>query len=173
MKQSAILAMLSSADRASVDRCTEVAAEVLANPPLFKGIVRALCSVDPLIRVRAAEAAEKITQHNPGLLQPHRKTLLRIAGIDEKEFRAHVAPLFSRISWTHAERNAVVHILQEYLKDKSSAVRISALQAMADQAAQDRKIRNGIVKQIRILAETGTPAMRNRGKKLLERLERL
>lgn len=165
--------MLSAADRDSMDRSTEVAAEVLANPPLFKGIVRGMCSVDPVIRMRAADAAEKITRHNPGLLQPHKKTLLRIARIDEKGFRSHVTPLFSRIPWTHAERNTVLLILQEYLKDKSSAVRTSALQAMADQAAQDRKIRSGIVKQIRMLAETGTPAIKSRGKKLLERLERL
>lgn len=172
MNQNALLAMLSGGDRRSIGRSLEVAAEVLANPPLFKGVIRGLFSADPIIRMRAADAAEKITRHNPDLLGPHKKTLLKIAETDQKEVRWHVAQLFSRIEWTRSERTVILTILQEYLKDKSSIVRTFSMQAMADQAEKDRKLRAGILKQLRMLTESGTPAMKSRGKKLLKRFER-
>ena len=172
MKQNALLAMLAGGDRRSIGRSVEVAAEVLANPLLFKAIVRGMSSDDPIIRMRAADAAEKITLHNPGLLQAHRKTLLRIARSDQQEVRWHMAQLFSRVTWTRSERKTILSILQDYLKDKSSIVRTFAMQALADQAEQDRTLRTSIVKQIRMLVDSGTPAMKSRGKKLLERLSR-
>lgn len=174
MKRGALLEMLAGGDRRSIGRSNEVAAEVLANPPLFAELVRGMQSGDPLLRMRAADAAEKVTVHNPGLLQPHRKQILNtIARIPQQEIRRHVAQFFSRISWTRAERAVVLSVLREYLEDKSSIVRTTAMQALADQAERDRSIRAGIVKQLKALTESGTPAMQARGRKLLARLEQL
>jgi len=57
-----------------------------------------------------------------------------------------------------------------YLKDKSKIVKMFSMQTLADIAAQDPELRGSIVKQLVKLTRTGSPAMKSRGRKLLERL---
>ena len=167
-----ILKRLSGGDRRSNGASLEVAADVLANPLLFPDLFSGMLSRDPIIRMRSADAVEKVTVHNPGLLQPLKKKLLtKVALIEQQEIRWHAAQLFSRIEWTKPERIRILKILQGYLNDKSSIVRTFAMQALADIAEKDRKLRPSILRQLRQLTETGTPAMKARGKKLLTQLE--
>ena len=166
----ALLKRLQGGDRRSIGASLEVAADVLANPLLFPALFRGMLSDDPLIRMRAADAVEKVTVHNPRLLQSQKKLLLgKVALINQQEVRWHAAQLFSRVDWTHAERMKILALLQDYLADKSSIVRTFAMQALADIAERDNKLRPSILKQLRQLTETGTPAMKARGKKLLAR----
>lgn len=163
-----LLNRLRGGDRRSIGNSIEVAADVLANPKLFPQLFRGMMSDDPVVRMRAADAVEKVTVHNPILLQPLKKTLLtKVAHINQQEIRWHAAQLFSRVEWTRAERSRIITILQDYLKDKSSIVRTCAMQALGDIAMNDAKLRRSILKQLKELTETGTPAMQARGKKLL------
>jgi len=163
-----ILKRLRGGDRRSIGNSVEVAADVLANPRLFPDLFNGMLAEDPIVRMRAADAVEKVTVHNPILLNPLKAKLLkRIALIDQQEIRWHAAQLFSRVEWTRPERKRVVEILQNYLTDKSSIVRTCAMQALADIALKDSKLRSSIVKQLQQLTESGTPAMKARGKKLL------
>lgn len=172
MKGPQLLKMLEGGTLRSIGRSEEAAAEVLANPPLFKHLIRGMLSSDPVLRMRASDAAEKVTRHNPILLAPHRKKILTvIARINQQEVRWHTAQMMSRIEWNSKERAALITILDEYLRDRSSIVRTSAMQALADLAMQDKKLRGGIVKKLKELAATGTPAMKARGKKLLDILQ--
>jgi len=164
--------MLEGDTLGSIGRSEEAAAEVLANPLLFKHLIRGMQSTDPILRMRASDAAEKVTRHNPILLAPHRRKILTsIARINQQEVRWHTAQMMLRVEWNSKERAALITILEEYLRDRSSIVRTSAMQALADLAMQDRKLRGGIVKKLKELTATGTPAMKARGKKLLETLQ--
>ncbi len=166
-----LLKRLSGGDRRSIGKSLEVAADVLANPRLFPELFKGMFSRDPVIRMRAADAVEKVTVHNPILLKPLKKKLLtQVALIDQKEVRWHAAQLFARVEWTRPERTRIVTVLREYLKDKSSIVRTCAMQALGDIALRDSKLRTPIVKQLKELTETGTPAMKARGKKILTSL---
>jgi hypothetical protein len=161
--------MLEGGTLRSIGRSEEAAAEVLANPPLFKHLVRGMQSGDPILRMRCADAAEKVTRHNPMLLIPHRRRLLAvIAGINQQEVRWHAAQMSARVEWSTADRKRWVAVLEKYLTDRSSIVRTSAMQAMADLAMKDKKLRSAVMKRLKELAATGTPAMKARGKKLLE-----
>jgi HEAT repeat protein len=164
--------MLEGGTLRSIGRSEEAAAEVLANPLLFKHLIRGMQSADPVLRMRASDAAEKVTRHNPILLAPHKKKLLTsIARINQQEVRWHTAQMISRAEWNAKERAALINILEEYLRDRSSIVRTSAMQALADLAVQDKKLKGGIVKKLKELTATGSPAMKARGKKLLETLQ--
>ena len=171
MKGAQLLKMLEGGTLRSIGRSEEVAAEVLANPLLFKYLIRGMQSPDPILRMRSADAAEKITKHNPILLAPHKKKILAsIARINQQEVRWHSAQMMSRIEWNAKERGVLIALLEEYLRDRSSIVRISAMQALADLALKDKKLKSGVVKKLKELTGTGTPAMKARGKKLLEGL---
>lgn len=169
-----LLKRLTGGDRRSMGQSLEVAADVLANPLLFPKLFIGMSDPDPIVRMRAADAVEKVTVHNPRLLKPLRKKLLALASaIDQQEVRWHSALLFSRVEWSRPERVKIVAILQSYLTDKSSIVRTSAMQALGDIAVVDKKLRTSITKQLTQLTELGTPAMKTRGKRILDALKAL
>ncbi|MGA8224151.1 MAG: hypothetical protein WB780_21070 [Candidatus Acidiferrales bacterium] len=160
-------------DRRSIGRSNEFVAEVLRHPsrlgPLFEGLV----NDDPLVRMRAADAIEKVSVQRPELLQPFKRQLLAIAGRSEQqEVRWHAALMIPRLALTARERALAVDILFDYLRDRSSIVKTFAMQALASLADTDSSLRARVLPLLEELAEIGTPAMRARGRKLLRHLNR-
>jgi hypothetical protein len=173
MKRAEIAGMLGGGDRRSIGKSEEVVAEVLADARLFGALFECMLDDDPLVRMRAADAVEKITALRPDFLQPYKTRLInRVAKIEQQEVRWHVAQLFSRLELNKADRRAVVLILSEFLGDKSRIVKTFSMQALADIAAQDKQLRPSIVRQLEKLTKEGSPAMQSRGKKLLEQLRK-
>lgn len=170
----AILKKLAGGDRRSIGRADEVAEEVLGRPALFRALFQGVTCGDPIVRIRAADAMEKITRQRADLLVPYKKKLLEVAAsAQEKEMRWHMAAILPRLRATASERAAAVDILYEYLRDPSSSiVRAFAMQGLADFARQDRRLMARVAPMIEELTEIGTPAMRARGRKLLKQLKR-
>jgi hypothetical protein len=170
---STLLSKLTGGDRRSIGRVEEVISEVLANPALFSTLFDGMLADDPLVRMRAADAVEKITAQQPAWLVPYKTRLIReVARIDQQEVRWHVAQLFSRLELAPAERREVLAILEDYLTDQSKIVKTSAMQAMAGLAEQDPALRPEIMAKLETLTATGSPAMRSRGRRLLVQLAR-
>ena len=168
-----ILKKLKGNDRRSIGRSNEVVKEVLAKPNLFGALLEGMLSQDPIIRMRAADAVEKITSKHPELLQPYKsKIIQQVSKIEQQEVRWHVAQLFSRLLLTHGERRGVVGILNNFMKDKSKIVRTFSMQALADIAEKDTELRAPIIEKLVELTKTGSPAMKSRGKKVLAKLKR-
>ncbi len=168
----AILEMLTGGDRRSIGRAGEVAARVLAEPELFGVLIDGMLADDPIVRMRAADAAEKVTVERPDLLRPFKAVLLRRVSLSQQqEVRWHLAQMITRLPLDRAERRRVVALLNSYLRDQSGIVRVFSMQALADLALQDAGLRPGITRRLRSLTRTGTPAMRSRGRKLLARLK--
>ena len=89
MRSHKILGQLEGGDRRSVGRADEVAALVSRNPKLFPRLFAGLWSDDPLVRMRATDAAEKVTRTAPQLLQPYKAELLGLlaeSALGEPEF---------------------------------------------------------------------------------------
>jgi hypothetical protein len=167
-----LLSKLTGGDRRSIGRSDEVVAEVLANPTLFEPLFKGMLADDPLVRMRAADAVEKITTQQPELLTPYKDCLLQeVSRIEQQEVRWHVAQLLPRLTLTPAERQQTLAILEIYLQDKSKIVKTFAMQALADLAEQDPNLRPSIITRLETLTASGSPAMRSRGRKLLVRLE--
>jgi HEAT repeat protein len=148
--------------------------DVLDNPALFSEVFKGILSDDPLIRMRSADAVEKITAKRPQYLQDYKRTLIyKVAKIDQQEVRWHVAQMLSRLALTKTESEVVVEILMNYLLDKSGIVRTFSMQALADIAAKQKSLRPQIVRLLKTLTKRGTPAMQNRERKLLEKIASL
>lgn len=166
-----LLQKLSGGDRRSIGRSDEVVVEVLAEPALFPLLFEGMLSNDPLIRMRAADAVEKITAQQPEYLQPYKNQLIQqVARINQQEVRWHVAQLLPRLALTSAEIAQAVEILLTYLDDPSKIVKTFAMQALADLAQQETSLRPQVVNVLTELTQTGSPAMQSRGRKLLRRL---
>jgi hypothetical protein len=148
-----------------------VVERVLARPELFAALMPGLHHHDPRVQMRAADAIEKLTREHPAWLKPHKRQLLQLAAsATRQELRWHLAQLLPRLSLTSAERRRAAATLKSYLDDKSSIVRTTAMQALFDLASVDRSLNDEIAPLLVSLTRTGTPAMRARGRKLLEQL---
>jgi hypothetical protein len=163
--------LLSVGDLRSSGNSEAVVKKVLSRPDLFADVIDAIFSDNPATKMRASDAAEKITRIRPEWLKPYKKLFLnKISAIEQKEVRWHTAQILPRLKLTAKEKTQVFNLMMDYLKDNSSIVRTFAMQALADIALQDE----GYVKKVRILIrklmENGTPAMQSRGKKLLKLL---
>ena len=186
-----VLVRLLGGDLRSTGEANAVAAEileeVLQDEPesqatgnlLFSDLVGGLLLADPLIRMRAADAIEKITRQAPFLLQPYKNLFLReISAIQQKEVRWHTAVLLPRLELDNREQMCVIDILSGYMeeenqrKKKSSLVCTFTLQGLAEMAMKYCGLKEQIVPLVEEYVQTGTPAMRARGRKLLDRLEK-
>ncbi len=168
-----LLTKLSGGDRRSIGQANQVAALVLRRHTLFPKLMQGLWSSDPLIRMRAADAAEKVTLRRPDLLKPFKAKLLRL--LDEatqQELRWHLAQMTPRLRLSKKDRVRATTALMRHLEDKSSIVKARAMQALADLAGSHDELIPETKTLLTTLTETGTAAMRARGRKLLAQLER-
>jgi hypothetical protein len=76
-----------------------------------------------------------------------------------------------RLQLTDLEYRRVADILQSYLVDKRSIVKTFAMQGLADLTGQCPFLHPTVIDLIRTHARTGIPAVRARGRKLLQKLE--
>lgn len=170
-KSKQLLEELAGGDRRSIGRSDWVVQEVLDNAALFGALFAGLSHEDPLIRMRAADAMEKITVRRPEWLKPYKKRLLVLAALtDQQELRWHIAQMLPRLALTRREEYQAVEVLRRYLDDPSSIVRTFSLQALADLSTHDQDLRAEVISLLRSVLRTGTPAMKSRARKLLKRL---
>ena len=167
-----ILQKLAGADRRSIGRSGEVVDDVLTNPLLFKELFAGLFSDDLIVRMRAADAIEKITAKHPEYLRRYKRALIyRVAQMDQQEIRWHFAQMVPRLDLNVQESKFVVKTLMNYLHDKSSIVRTFSMQALADLVERNSSLRPRVMVLLNKLVRTGTAAMKSRGRKLLKKLE--
>jgi len=170
---SSLLSLLEGGDRRSIGRADQVAAIVAKDPERFPELIAGLWSTDPFVRMRAADAAEKVTRRHPELLKPYKKELLGLMNeAREQELRWHLAVMIPRLPLNARERQTTISSLNSYLEDRSSIVKTFALQGLADLAQDEPGIRPEVMKTLRAATRNGTPAMKARSRKLLIRLDR-
>jgi hypothetical protein len=169
-----LLQKLDGGDRRSIGRSEEVVADVLADPALFDVVFHGMLVDDnPLIRMRAADAVEKITAQHPAYLQPYKPQLLdESAAIEQQEVRGHAAQMSPRLELTEADRAQAVGLLTGYLDAKSRIVKTFSMQALADLAVQDAALTARVIPILEAQVRVGSPAMQSRGRKLLKKLRK-
>jgi hypothetical protein len=121
--------------------------------------------------MRSADAVEKITAEHPEYLRPFKEKLIhQVARSEQQEVRWHVAQMVPRLDLSVEERELVVAILLDYLNDRSKIVKTFSMQALADLAEEDARLRDRLIPLFEELTETGSPAVKSRGRKLLRGL---
>lgn len=168
-----ILKTLSGGDRRSIGKAGQVEAMVLKTPALFEDVVRGFKHDDPLIRMRCADVAEKLSVVHPEWLQRHKRALLSFANaVQEKEVRWHMAQMLPRLELSPSERRTAVALLFKYLEDPSRIVKTWSMQALFEMSEKDAKLRVRVVPLLEAAVESGSAAERSRAKKLLTAIGR-
>lgn len=169
-----ILSRLRGGDRRSIGQVSEVIAIVRKRPALFNDLITGLFDPDPVVRMRAADAIEKMSSKEPQFLQPFKIELMRLAEqTQQQELRWHLAQIIPRLKLTAVEIATATDIFFDYLDDKSKIVVTFAMQALSDLALINGNASRRVISAIEKLARTGSPAIQSRGKKLLPILKKL
>ena len=162
-----LLKSLLGGDRRSVAGVERAVEAVLMQPALLAVLFDGLYSDDALLRMRCADAIEKVTAAHHDWLLPFKAALLGpLAAQTQEEVRSHVASLLARLPLSEGEARAVITLLLDYTNDTSSIVKALAMQAMADIALCHPAWLGEVRRHIDELIVIGTPAMRARGRKL-------
>lgn len=177
MKLIPLSAMLAGGDRRSIGHSNQVVARVLEKPESFPELIECLWSDDPVVRMRAADAAEKVSLKRPDLLKPFKAELLGLADeTTQAEVRWHLALMIPRLPLTRADRERAIARLRDFLNDRSSIVKTFALQGLVElsQGESNRRaeMQAEIMDLLQQFCSKGTPAMKARSRKLLKQLQK-
>jgi hypothetical protein len=71
-----ILKKLEGGDLRSIGRAEEVVGDILENPALFGEVFDGMLSEDPRVRMRSADALEKVSSRHAEYLQPLKGRLI-------------------------------------------------------------------------------------------------
>jgi len=173
MQSRSFASLLAGGDRRSIGRSNEVAAAVLRQPDSFPELLQCMWSDDPIVRMRAADAVEKISASRPKLLQPYRAELMGLAEeVGQQELRWHLALIIPRLQLAAAGRKRAMETLRRYLDDPSSIVKTCAIQGLTELSRGNKAMEAEMVELLENFCATGTAAMKARSRKLLTELQR-
>jgi hypothetical protein len=157
----------------TIGRTLDAAIMALEEPRLVKHLLECLWDEDPGVAGRAADALETVSTERPGTLQPWKDELLGlIVEARAIKLRWHLALLVVRLKLTRPECRRVADTLSGWLDDRSSIVKTCAMQGLAELTLQDPENKDGVLDLLRALTRSGTPAMRARGRALIEQMEK-
>lgn len=172
MSRQKLAAMLKGGDRRSIGRSNEIVSKILRRPEQFVELIECLWRDDAIVRMRAADAIEKISLQRADLLKQYKTDLLGLLEeAQQQELRWHLALVIPRLPLAKAEQRRAVASLRGYLSDRSSIVRTCALQGLADLSRLNPELRRPIKKLLEEASRTGTAAMKARARKLLSEKE--
>lgn len=160
--------VLAGGDRRSTGASDSVVDEVAAHPERFEELWKCLTDAEPIVRMRAADALEKVTRDHCAWLEPHKIKLLS-GTLDDgtPEVRWHLAMMSVRPSLSAAEARQLAGRLRLLAEtDDSRIVRVCALQAVIDLAKRHPAIRNTARGMIAVALRSDVASLRARAKKL-------
>jgi hypothetical protein len=173
MKRVAFSLELQGGDRRSIGNSNRVAAAVLRDPCRLSKLIKCLWSDDPVIRMRAADAAEKVSVRSPKLLSKFKAELLGLAEeATQAELRWHLALMLPRLPLAPSDRRRAWNRMHAYLDDRSSIVKTCALHGMSELARGDVALEAEMINLLERACRTGTPAMKARSRKLLKQFQK-
>jgi hypothetical protein len=168
-----ILEQLAEGDMRTTGRSEEVAKDVLANTELFGDVFEGLTSDNPGVRMRSADALEKITGKKPELLQPYKKEFIAVAQkAEQQEVQWHIAQMFPRLELSEHEKSTAVEILEHfYHNSQSNIVKVMSMQAIFDLLCSTAKNDDELLRFLTTASDNGAPSVRSRAQKLLGKIE--
>ncbi|HME01883.1 MAG TPA: hypothetical protein VKG38_02500 [Solirubrobacteraceae bacterium] len=110
----------------SLGRTGEVIDRVLGAPEQLDELFVCLFDADEVVRMRAADALEKVCREQPGRLEPYVGRLLdEVSKIDQPSVRWHLAQMLAETDLTGAERDRAVAILMGNLNQSDDWIVIN------------------------------------------------
>ncbi|WP_448202981.1 ACT domain-containing protein [Azospirillum sp. sgz302134] len=170
---SGIAKALALGDRRTIGDAPTVADAVVADPARLPELVGCLFHEDAGVRMRAADALERVSRVDARPLDAFAGRLLTdAAAIEQAEVRWHLAQILPRLTLTDEQRARTVALLGAWFENSASRiVQTSALQAMVDLAAQDSALRPVAADMLGRAMRSGVPSLAARARRILKPFE--
>jgi HEAT repeat protein len=162
---------LSSGDRRSIGRANEVVSFVLRNEAALPDLVAALRNDNDVIRMRAADALEKISAIRSDWVTPFADDLLDAVAIwNQQEINWHVAQILPRLDLTQVQQDRAICVLFGFLAEQSRILRTFALTGLVEFSMRDPCLRDRVIPEVQSAAASGIPSLEARARKLIQRM---
>jgi hypothetical protein len=149
----------------------EVTATVLHQPEHFDELFECLLSPDKGISKRASYALTLVCEQRPELFQPYKEVLFdELAGQDKWFVRYRLCQILPQLKLNSFDIARAAELFQSLLEDPRIALSVSALQGLAELALLDAGLKEEVVWLIEQKMRSGPPAIRARGRMMLNRL---
>lgn len=162
--------LLSGGDLRSIGKSNRVSVAI-RNQQDFDELFYLLIDSDRLLRMRAADAVEKITITHPEYLKSHKKELFSFFQTHQNiEFQWHLALLITRLDLSAGETNLVWRHLSKWAMDEkqSKIVRVNAIQSLFDISSHTPSYKNQFSKLANELDRQNVPSISARLRKLMK-----
>ncbi len=168
-----IRSLLRQGDRRTTGKVAAVVRTVLRDPKLTSSLVECAFDPDAAIRMRAADALEKLSRERVYELQPYTAVLLGLfEETEQQELCWHLAVLLPRLNLNARERRRTGQVLLRCMDSRSSIVKTFALQGLADLTVREPSLIPLVHDLLMSAGRNGTPAMKARSRKLLHKVNR-
>lgn len=150
---------------------SEVAETVLRQPERFDELFECLLNPDKGISKRASYALTLVCEQRPDLFQPYKEVLFNELAEQDKWFvRYRLCQILPQLKLNSFDRARAAELFQMLLEDPRIALCVSAIQGLAELALLDPSMQEETVWLIEQKMRSGMPAIRARGRMLLNRL---
>lgn len=168
-----LLAELEGGDIRSIGAANEVADRVIDEIGYFPLLVEGFFVEDPIIRSRASDAAVKVLDKKPVLLQPFKARILSdLPLIDQKETKWHYCLMIKSLDLNEKEQRIVYNQLIDFLNEDNKFLKVHAMQALVDLTLTYSIKTKEIIDIVEKLATYGSASMQARGRHLLKDLDK-
>nr|WKN39861.1 hypothetical protein K4G66_14290 [Tunicatimonas sp. TK19036] len=142
------------------------------DPETFDKVFATLFQENLTIKIRAANAVEKVTRGRPEWLLPHQQTLLANLSELAQPFSVKMATaaLLGHATWTDEDVLEVLAILRLWLLDTNTFVKVNCLQALTQIAQRHPWLTSEVIGLIENEMAKGKASIKARGRKLLKQL---
>jgi HEAT repeat protein len=164
--------LLTGGDPRTLRHVDDVVSGVLADPSLVAELVACLTSADEIVRMRAADALEKVCRRAPAQVCPYVDRLLaELAASEQPSVRWHLAQIVGEVDLTAPQRAAAVAMLEDNLEHGTDWIVLTAsMVTFTALARQDDSLRPYLVDRLRSLREHRLRSVARRATKLLDEL---
>lgn len=168
-----LAARLARGDRRVAGDAPSVAAGITADPVRLPELVACLFDDDPNVRMRAADALERVSRVHAAGLAPHVERLLtEAAAIDQTEVRWHLAQTMPRLTLDDDQRRRAAALLTDWFENSPSRiVKASALQAVVDLAETHPDLRATSADMLGRAMRSDLPSLAERARRILKPFE--
>jgi HEAT repeat protein len=169
--QAYLVARLGGGDRRSIGDAAAVAQEACSDADVLVHLWECLRSTDGLVRMRAADALEKVSRARPDLLMPWRDELLSGSFEDgTSEVTWNLLAILPRLNLSERQAKALmVRLTGTLYEDRSRIVRTVSLEAVANLCIVHAGLREDAARLLTASLSDPTPSLRARARRLLAR----
>lgn len=164
-----LLDQLAVGDLRTTGVSDEVVMHVLSHPEEVAKLFAGLQDERAGVRMRSADALEKIGTKKPEWLVPFTDGLINVAkSATQQEVQWHVAQMLTYVPLDPAQAKEVAEVLFSYYREnRSNIVKVFSLTALAHLARQSKSLEPQVNQLLEDALKNGSPSIKSRARKLL------